>query len=217
MIMGVMLAEASPVPWTLNVNVPFTTSLLLIVTVPVCRPTPVGTNLIWKVVLAPAASESLAGWLTMLKSAPLTDTGVPPVSVSVELPVFLIVYVSTTEPVISVTEPKLVPLPLVPLANSGVPPGKMPTELPLTAISPATVPVPSILTTKLGFTGSLLAIVIVPVSSVAAVGTNVTWKVVEVPGASESTAGWLTSENPAPLTVIGVAPVSVSVSCRRCC
>ena len=104
----------------------------------------------------------------------------------------------------------------MPLASCGVPPSKMPTEFPLTPISPAVVPVPSILILKLGLSGSLLAIVIVPVSSAAAAGTNFTWNVSEAPGASEPVTGGFTKEKPVPASTIDeidnvFPPVLVSV------
>ena len=93
MIVGDAVAGARPTPWTLKVNNPFTTSLLLIVTVPVCGPADVGANLIWKVAIPPGASVSELGWLTTLKAAPVVVTGNVglPISINVDLPLLVIV------------------------------------------------------------------------------------------------------------------------------
>ena len=50
-----------------------------------------------------------------------------------------------------------------------------------------------------------------PVCKPVAVGVNLTWNVVEAPGASELTAGWLTMLKLAPTARTGVLP-NVSVA-----
>ena len=80
------------------------------VTVPLSTPVAVGANLISNVAEAPGASESVAGWFTIVKPVPVTVIGKLPNSDKVETPVLVIVNVCTIVPLLWTAVPKFVPL-----------------------------------------------------------------------------------------------------------
>ncbi len=80
-------------------------SSLVIVTVAVFAPVALGSNLIWKLVVPPAAT-GVPGWLLTTKSLlPLSDTRGLPVRFNPSVPVLAIVNVRTTNPLSTSTPP----------------------------------------------------------------------------------------------------------------
>ena len=124
------ISESVPVPWMAKSNMASSPSLLLIVTVALRVPLALGLNVIWKVVLPPAATGD-AGVAMTLKSDACVPLRLTPETVRFALPGFAIVKVRVIVPLATLWLPKSVWSVLLGVAS----PSLMFAPLPLTAIS----------------------------------------------------------------------------------